>query len=211
VTGGLYEHVVKRFIDTAAAACLLLLLVPLMAAVWLTVVCVLGSPAIYFDTRAGRNGRPIVIAKFRSMSLACGPDGQPLPDADRLGPFGRWLRRSSLDELPQLVSVLVGDMSLVGPRPLPLRYTPRYSPRQATRLQVRPGLTGWAQIHGRNGLDWPARLELDARYVEMLGTWYAPIVDMRILLVTFFQVAWQGLTGRGVTAPGAATMREFLP
>ena len=182
-----------------------------MVAVGLTVVCVLGSPAIYFDTRAGRDGRRIVIGKFRSMSLACGPDGQPLPDADRLGTFGRWLRRSSLDELPQLVSVLVGDMSLVGPRPLPLRYTQRYSPRQATRLQVRPGLTGWAQIHGRNGLDWPARLELDARYVEMLGTWYAPIIDVWILIVTFFQVAWQGLTGRGVTAPGAATMREFLP
>ena len=211
MTGGFYADAVKRFFDIVTATFLLLLLLPVMLLVWLTVLCALGSPAFYFDTRAGREGRPIVIGKFRSMSLACGPDGTPLPDADRLGTFGRWLRRSSLDELPQLVSVLIGDMSLVGPRPLPLRYLERYSARQATRLQVRPGLTGWAQIHGRNHLDWPARLEFDARYVEMLGKWYAPVIDMWILVATFFLVAGQVITGRGVTAPGAATMQEFLP
>jgi lipopolysaccharide/colanic/teichoic acid biosynthesis glycosyltransferase len=121
------------------------------------------------------------------------------------------LRQSSLDELPQLASVLVGDMSVVGPRPLPLNYVGRYSPREATRLSVRPGLTGWAQIHGRNAIAWPQRLEYDAQYVDMLRRWYWPFVDAWIIAVTAVQVVWQGFTGRGVSAPGAATMKEFRP
>ena len=123
--------------------------------------------------------------------------------------LGKFLRRTSLDELPQLANVLAGDMSMVGPRPLPLEYVPRYSPRQALRLRVRPGLTGWAQIHGRNAVGWPERLELDARYVEMMGRWYAPFVDGYIVICTVFLVAWQALTGRGIAAPGSATMQEF--
>jgi lipopolysaccharide/colanic/teichoic acid biosynthesis glycosyltransferase len=134
-----------------------------------------------------------------------------LPDAERLGAFGRFLRRTSLDEIPQLLSVLTGDMSLIGPRPLPVRYVSRYNSRQSLRLDVRPGLTGLAQIRGRNGLDWPARLELDVRYVEMLSRWYAPLLDAWILVATFGVVFWQGLTGRGISGKGAVTMQEFEP
>jgi len=204
-------RVVKRCFDAAVAATLLLLLMPVMMLVWVAVAVFLGLPAFYFDQRAGRHGRTIVVGKFRSMSDAVDESGRPLPDDRRLGAFGRLLRRTSLDELPQLVSVLVGDMSLVGPRPLPLRYVPRYNPRQATRLEVLPGLTGLAQVCGRNGLDWPQRLELDARYVEMMKRWYAPAVDVAILAATAAVVLWQAVSGRGVAGAGAATMKEFDP
>ncbi|MFM7250440.1 MAG: sugar transferase [Planctomycetaceae bacterium] len=209
--GGIYVRVVKRAFDAAVAAALLLLLLPVMMLVWVAVVAVLGLPAFYFDQRAGRDGRMIVVGKFRSMRDAQDGAGRPLPDAERLGWLGRFLRRTSLDELPQLVSVLVGDMSLVGPRPLPLRYVPRYNPRQATRLEVLPGLTGLAQVRGRNGLDWPQRLELDARYVDMMDRWYAPLVDAAILAATGGVVLWQALSGRGISGGGAATMKEFDP
>ncbi len=210
-SGGIYVRVVKRAFDAAVAAALLLLLLPVMMLVWVAVVAVLGLPAFYFDQRAGRDGRMIVVGKFRSMRDALDGAGRPLPDAERLGWLGRFLRRTSLDELPQLVSVLVGDMSLVGPRPLPLRYVPRYNPRQATRLEVLPGLTGLAQVRGRNGLDWPQRLELDARYVDMMDRWYAPLVDAAILAATGGVVLWQALSGRGISGGGAATMKEFDP
>jgi len=201
----------KRLGDVVLAAAALILLAPVIAAVWLAVRFVMGKPVFYIDTRAGQDGRPIRIVKFRSMREAVDVDGRPLPDAERLGAFGRFLRRSSLDELPQVISVLVGDMSVVGPRPLPLAYVSRYSPRQATRLQVRPGLTGWAQIHGRNGVDWPRRLEYDACYVDMLSRWYWPLVDLWIIGATALLVVWQGFTGRGVSAPGSVTMEEFRP
>jgi hypothetical protein len=207
----LYASAGKRACDVLASAALILLLVPLIAAVWVVVRIVLGSPVFYLAERAGKGGQPITLVKFRSMSNATGADGQPLPDADRLGAFGRLLRRTSLDELPQLFSVFVGDMSMIGPRPLPMRYVPRYSPRQAERLRVLPGLTGWAQIHGRNALDWPERLELDAQYVDMLSHWYAPLVDAWIVVCTIGQLLWQALTGRGIAAPGSATMTEFQP
>jgi lipopolysaccharide/colanic/teichoic acid biosynthesis glycosyltransferase len=201
----------KRLGDVVLAATALLVLAPVLAAVWLAVRIRMGKPVFFVDTRAGKDGRPIRICKFRSMREAVDADGRALPDAQRLGAFGRFLRRSSLDELPQLVSVLVGDMSVVGPRPLPLAYVPRYSPRQATRLRVRPGLTGWAQIHGRNGVDWPRRLEYDACYVDMLSRWYWPLVDLWIIGATALLVVWQGVTGRGVSAPGSVTMQEFRP
>ena len=201
----------KRLGDVVLAATALILLAPVIAAVWLAVRLVMGKPVFYVDTRAGQDGRPIRIVKFRSMREAVDADGRPLPDAERLGAFGRFLRRSSLDELPQVISVLVGDMSVVGPRPLPLAYVSRYSPRQATRLQVRPGLTGWAQIHGRNGVDWPRRLEYDACYVDMLSRWYWPLIDLWIIGATALLVVWQGFTGRGVSAPGSVTMEEFRP
>jgi lipopolysaccharide/colanic/teichoic acid biosynthesis glycosyltransferase len=201
----------KRLGDIVLASAALILLLPVLSAVWIAVRLTMGAPVFFIDTRAGKDGRPIRIFKFRSMRQAIGDDGRPLPDAERLGGFGRFLRRSSLDELPQLVSVLVGDMSLVGPRPLPLAYVPRYSSRQATRLRVRPGLTGWAQIHGRNGVDWPRRLEYDAQYVDMLRRWYWPFVDLRIIGSTAFLIVWQAVTGRGVSAPGSATMEEFRP
>ena len=207
----MYSPLIKRLLDIVFSAVLIVLLAPVMLFTWLAVRVVLGVPAIYRDERAGLDGRPIQIAKFRSMTAATGPDGGLLPDADRLGPFGRFLRRTSLDELPQLLSVLAGDMSLVGPRPLPVRYVARYTPRQATRLLVRPGLTGWAQIHGRNAVAWPERLEYDAEYVESMQFWTAPLTDFWIVLVTIVQIVWQGITGRGVSAPGSATMQEFFP
>jgi sugar transferase EpsL len=206
-----YAAYVKRGGDLLAAGALVVLLAPIMAVVALAVWLVLGRPVLYREERAGLGGRPIRIAKFRSMRVATDGDGRPLPDGERLGRFGRILRRTSLDELPQLFSVLWGDMSLVGPRPLPLRYVDRYSPRQATRLTVRPGLTGWAQIHGRNAVDWPRRLEYDAEYVEMLGRRTAPLTDLWIVGATVIQIVWQSVTGRGVSAPGVATMQEFSP
>ena len=207
----LYARFVKRPLDIVFATLLIVLLAPVMLLTWLAVRLVLGAPALFRDERAGLGGRPIQIAKFRSMSLATGPDGQLLPDAERLGAFGRFLRQTSLDELPQLFSVLAGDMSLVGPRPLPMRYVGRYDGRQATRLAVRPGLTGWAQIHGRNAVAWPERLEYDAEYVERLGRPGALFADFWIVLMTIIQILWQAITGRGVAAPGAATMQEFCP
>jgi lipopolysaccharide/colanic/teichoic acid biosynthesis glycosyltransferase len=207
----MYAARVKPLLDFGAAATLLVMLLPVMAIVAAAVWLALGRPILYRETRAGLGGRPIRIAKFRSMRDAADPDGNPLPDGDRLGGFGRFLRRTSLDELPQLFSVLRGDMSLVGPRPLPMRYVERYSPRQATRLTVRPGLTGWAQIHGRNALDWPRRLEYDAEYVEMLGRGTAPLADLWIVGASVIQIVWQSVTGRGVSAPGVATMQEFAP
>ena len=206
-----YARFLKRGCDLVAAAVLFVVLLPVITLVALVVWLALGRPILHRDERAGLGGRTIRIAKFRSMTSATGPDGRLLPDADRLGPFGRFLRRTSLDELPQLFSVLKGDMSLVGPRPLPLRYVPRYNARQVTRLDVRPGLTGWAQIHGRNAVDWPERLELDARYVEMLARPTAPLTDLWIVGVTAFQILLQAVTGRGISATGSATMHEFAP
>ena len=207
----LYARHLKRLADLLASAVLLLLLLPLMALVALAVRLILGPPILFRDERAGLGARPIRIAKFRSMSQATDASGRLLPDAARLGFFGRFLRQTSLDELPQLFSVIVGDMSMIGPRPLPLRYVPRYNARQSARLLVRPGLTGWAQIHGRNAVDWPERLELDACYVEMLGRMRAPLTDLWIAAVTVVQILSQGFTGRGIAAPGSATMQEFAP
>lgn len=207
----MYAGLVKRLLDVVFSAVLIILLAPVMLVTWLAVRLVLGKPALFRDERAGLNGRPFRLAKFRSMTEATGPDGNLLPDAERLGAFGKFLRRTSLDELPQLFNVLAGDMSMVGPRPLPMRYTPRYTPRQAMRLLVRPGITGWAQIHGRNAVAWPERLEYDAEYVERMGRPGALATDFWIVLVTLVQISWQAVTGRGVAAPGSATMQEFAP
>ena len=207
----MYTGLVKRLLDVVFSAVLIILLAPVMLVTWLAVRLVLGKPALFRDERAGLNGRPFRLAKFRSMTEATGPDGRLLPDAERLGAFGKFLRRTSLDELPQLFNVLAGDMSMVGPRPLPMRYTPRYNPRQAMRLFVRPGITGWAQIHGRNAVAWPERLEYDAEYVERMSQPGALLTDSWIVLVTLVQISWQAVTGRGVAAPGSATMQEFAP
>ena len=207
----MYAGLVKRLLDVVFSAVLIILLAPVMLVTWLAVRLVLGKPALFRDERAGLNGRPFRLAKFRSMTEATGPDGRLLPDAERLGAFGKFLRRTSLDELPQLFNVLAGDMSMVGPRPLPMRYTPRYNPRQAMRLFVRPGITGWAQIHGRNAVAWPERLEYDAEYVERMSQPGALLTDSWIVLVTLVQISWQAVTGRGVAAPGSATMQEFAP
>ena len=191
----------KRVFDVAVACGALLLTSPLIAATAATVRLQLGSPVLFRQARAGRHGEPFDVVKFRSMSDATDDDGNPLPDGERLGRFGALLRASSLDELPQLWNVVTGHMSLIGPRPLPVAYVERYSERQRRRLDARPGITGWAQIHGRNTVDWPERLELDVEYVERAS----PAFDLQILWRTLGMV----LGRRGVSASGHATMHEF--
>ncbi len=162
----------------------------------------LGSPVLFRQERAGRNAARILVPKFRSMSDERDPDGNLLPDDERLTPFGAKLRSTSLDELPQLWTVIKGDMSLVGPRPLPTIYVDRYSPLQRRRLDTRPGITGWAQVNGRNATSWPARLEQDVWYVD-----HASLrLDLRILALTLKTA----LRRDGVAAEGHATMREFM-
>jgi len=197
---GAYRHV-KRGVDWVAAAALLVLLSPLLLAVALVVRLALGSPVLFVQTRSGRDGEPFRLLKFRTMRDAVGPDGRPLPDAERMTAVGRVLRATSLDELPGLVNVLRGEMSLVGPRPLLAEYLPRYSARQRLRHAVRPGITGLAQVSGRNAVSWEERLELDVRYVERLSPW----LDLSILVRTVPVV----LGARGVRLPGRATMEPF--
>jgi len=190
----------KRPLDAAAAAAALLLLLPMLAGTALAVRLALGPGVLFRQERAGRHGAPFTLLKFRSMRA---PRHEGEPDAARLTRFGRLLRASALDEVPQLVNVLRGEMSLVGPRPLPMAYLPRYTPRQAERLRVRPGLAGLAQARGRNAVPWADRLELDARYagrVTARGDLGAVIGTLRVLL-----------SGRGVSAPGHATMPELPP
>lgn len=207
----MYVKSLKRLFDVVGAAVLLVALAPLMVGVAVVVWLVQGRPVLFRDERAGLNGERIGVTKFRSMRPPSETPAGLCTDEERLTPLGRFLRRTSLDELPQLFSVIRGDMSLVGPRPLPMRYVARYTPRQATRLRVRPGLTGWAQIHGRNSIAWPERLEYDAQYVEMANRWWSPLLDLWIIAATVVQVVWQAVTGRGVSSPGYATMQEFAP
>lgn len=192
---GWYPRRGKRALDLAATAALLPLLAPVLLATAVAVRLALGRPILFRQTRAGRGGAPFTVLKFRSMA-----EGEA-PDAARLSRFGRALRASALDELPQLLNVLRGDMSLVGPRPLPLHYLRHYSPAQARRLAVRPGLAGLAQAAGRNAVPWDRRLALDARYAANPTA----AGDLRILL----RCAALALTGAGATAPGHASMPPF--
>ena len=161
----------------------------------------MGPPVLFRQLRPGREGRPFELTKFRTMTDQRGPDGALLPDAQRLTALGRFLRRTSIDELPELVNVVRGDMSLVGPRPLLMEYLPRYSPEQARRHEVRPGVTGWTQVNGRNALTWEEKFALDVWYVDHRST----RLDLEILGRTVSQV----LGGQGVSAPGHATMEPF--
>ena len=191
----------KRILDfTAALMALLLLCLPL-AVLTLLVRRKLGHPAFFRQVRPGLHGQPFEMVKFRSMTDARGPDGALLPDAERLTPFGRFLRASSLDELPGLWNVLKGDMSLVGPRPLLMEYLPLYSPEQARRHAVRPGITGWAQVNGRNALGWDDKFKLDVWYVDHRSLW----LDIKILWLTVKKV----LVRDGISAAGEATMARF--
>lgn len=192
----------KRLFDILASASALLLLSPVLAGVALLVALKLGRPVLFRQQRPGLDGKPFTMLKFRTMLDTRDAAGRPLSDAERLTPFGRRLRASSLDELPELWNVLKGDLSLVGPRPLLMEYLPRYNARQRRRHEVRPGLTGWAQIHGRNAVDWQERFELDVWYVEHRSFW----LDMKILAMTVRLV----LSRRGVSAQGEATMRKFM-
>ena len=191
----------KRLLDIVGALLGLLLLSPLFLGITLAVRRRMGPPALFSQLRAGLEGRPFRLYKFRSMTDARDGDGSLLPDADRLTPLGVFLRRTSLDELPQLWNVLCGAMSLVGPRPLLPEYVPLYDERQRKRLSVKPGITGWAQINGRNALTWEEKFELDVWYVEHRSLW----LDLEILTAT----AWKVLRREGISAPGAATMPPF--
>ena len=170
----------KRLFDLVAALlALMLFALPLLVLVWL-IRRELGSPVLFKQVRPGLHGKPFKMVKFRTMTDERGPDGALLPDAQRLTPFGRFLRASSLDELPELWNVLCGEMSLVGPRPLLMDYLPLYSPGQTRRHEVRPGITGWAQVNGRNALSWEEKFKLDVWYVDNFSLW----LDMRILIAT---------------------------
>ncbi len=191
----------KRLFDLVLSILgLLALALPLLVLVWL-VRRKLGSPVFFRQVRPGLNGKPFEMVKFRTMTCELGPDGQLLPDAVRLTPFGRFLRATSLDELPELWNVLKGDMSLVGPRPLLLDYLPLYTPEQARRHEVRPGITGWAQVNGRNALSWEDKFQLDVWYVDHRSLW----LDIKILWLTVKKV----LVRDGISAAGEATMPKF--
>ncbi|MHB1558651.1 MAG: sugar transferase [Isosphaeraceae bacterium] len=182
--GAAGSRAIKRLMDVVLSAAGLIGLAPIMAVVAIAVGLKMGRPVLFRQVRPGQGGRPFVLYKFRTMRQANAPDGGPLPDADRLTALGAFLRRTSLDELPQLWNVLKGDMSLVGPRPLLVEYLPHYDDRQRTRHDVQPGITGLAQVHGRNELPWDLRLELDARYVEQLSI----RLDVAILVRTVMNV-----------------------
>lgn len=191
----------KRLIDFVAAAAGLIMLAPFGLILAVVVVWRLGWPVFFSQERPGRDGVPFRMVKFRSMSQATDAGGRLLPDEQRLTAFGRWLRSTSLDELPELWNVLRGEMSLVGPRPLMTEYLPLYSPRQAQRHAVRPGITGWAQINGRNASSWEERLEHDVWYVENRSL----ALDLRILLLTLGRI----FRREGIAAEGHATMPPF--
>ena len=191
----------KRGVDIIAAAAGFLALAPIIATAALMIYFSTGRPVLFRQARPGKGGRLFTLYKFRTMSEARGSAGEPLPDAERLTIIGRLLRRYSLDELPQLWNVVRGDMSLVGPRPLLVEYLPLYSAEQARRHDVRPGITGWAQINGRNAQSWEERLRLDVWYVDNRSLW----LDLKILALTLLKV----IRAEGVSRPGHATMPRF--
>lgn len=194
--------VVKRLIDVVASGAALILLAPLIALVAVAVRLRLGGPVLFRQPRPGLNAEIFECLKFRTMTDDRDEHGDLLTDAKRLPAFGEFLRRTSLDELPQLWSVLKGDMSLVGPRPLMVRYLPRYSAEQSRRHLVQPGITGWAQVNGRNAIDWDRKLALDTWYVDNRGL----SLDLKILVMTVRIV----ITASGVSRDGQVSMEEFL-
>ena len=187
----------KRFFDFSASLAALLLLSPVLLLLALLVGVKLGSPVFFTQTRPGLHGQPFQMIKFRTMTNACREDGSLLPDVERLTRFCRFLRSTSLDELPELWNVLKGEMSLVGPRPLLMEYLPLYSPEQARRHEVKPGITGWAQVNGRNAISWEDKFQLDVRYVDHQSFW----LDLKILLLTIKNVIYrQDINAAGDTA-----------
>ena len=191
----------KRLLDVLLATAALVVLAPVFMAVALLVRFKLGPKALFRQQRPGRFGRPFHLLKFRTMTLTRGPSGELLSDADRLTPMGQFLRSTSLDELPELLNVLRGEMSLVGPRPLLTEYLPLYSPEQMRRHEVRPGITGWAQVNGRNAISWREKLAFDVWYVDN----YSGGLDLKILLRTLGTV----FRRQGITGENEATVSKF--
>jgi sugar transferase EpsL len=191
----------KRLFDVVVASVGLLVTSPVLAVLAVAIRCSLGSPVLFSQTRPGLHGQPFTLRKFRTMTAARDGEGELRPDAERLNRFGRFLRGSSLDELPELWNVLRGEMSLVGPRPLLMQYLELYDDFQARRHEVRPGITGWAQVNGRNLVSWDERFAMDVWYVDNQSFW----LDLKILLMTIVKV----FRGEGVNQPGHATMENF--
>ncbi|MBT1258750.1 sugar transferase [Pseudomonas sp. VS40] len=192
---------IKRIFDIVASTIGLIILSPVIAFTAWRIRKRLGSPVLFRQVRPGLGGKPFEMIKFRTMRDAVNRDGRPLPDAERMTPYGAFLRATSLDELPELINVLKGDMSLVGPRPLLMEYLPLYSPEQFRRHEVKPGVTGWAQINGRNELSWDDKFKLDVWYVNNRSFW----LDIKIIFLTVKKVVVRD----GISAAGEATMSKF--
>ncbi|MFB3902794.1 MAG: sugar transferase [Acidobacteriota bacterium] len=197
----MYRRFGKRAIDVALSASSLVLLSPLLAVLAILVRLLLGSPVLFRQERPGLNGRAFTLYKFRTMLESRDSEGRYLPDGDRLTRFGRFLRSTSLDELPELLNVFKGDMSIVGPRPLLMQYLGRYTPEQTRRHEVRPGITGWAQVNGRNAISWDQKFSLDVWYVDRISL----CLDLRIVALT----VWKIVKRDGINQGGHATMEEF--
>lgn len=198
----MYRRIGKRLLDVALSGAGLILLMPLIGALAVIVRTRLGTPVLFRQQRPGLHGRLFTIYKFRTMTDTRDAQGALLPDAERLTKFGYFLRSTSFDELPELLNVFQGDMSVVGPRPLLTQYLQRYSPEQARRHEVRPGITGWAQVNGRNALSWEQKFALDVWYVDNLSFG----LDLRVITLTI----WKILKREGISEPGQATAQEFM-
>ena len=198
----MYKNYFKRILDFVIVSCVLLIIWPilLLVAVWLHFANK-GAGAFFFQERPGRNGKIFKVIKFKTMTDERDKDGKLLPDAKRLTKVGRFVRSTSIDELPQLLNVLKGDMSLVGPRPLLVKYLPLYSPQQARRHEVRPGITGWAQCHGRNAISWTEKFKLDVWYVDHCTF----VTDLKVILLTIKKV----IVREGISSNSSETMEPF--
>jgi len=194
--------IAKRILDIVGASVGIVLLLPVMAIVAIIIRLTMGAPVLFRQVRPGLHGKPFVMYKFRTMLDLRDEQGNLLPDEKRLTPLGRFLRSTSLDELPELFNVLKGDMSLVGPRPLLMKYLDRYTSEQFRRHEVKPGITGWAQVNGRNALTWEEKFKLDVWYVDNWDLW----LDIKILALTL----WKVVKREGITHPGQVTMEEFM-
>ena len=197
----IYARLFKPVLDRSLAFLLIILLLPVMVIVALAIYCTMGAPVVFKQVRPGKNAKLFSIYKFRTMTDEKGPDEELLPDHLRLKGFGRFIRSTSLDELPQLFNVLKGEMSFIGPRPLLVEYLPLYSPEQQRRHAVLPGITGWAQVNGRNTISWQRKFELDVEYVERISF----LTDLTIILLTLKKV----FVREGISQEGHVTMEKF--
>jgi len=193
---------IKRVLDFVLSIIIMLVCLPVMLIVGLIIFLTEGRPIFFFHERPGKDGQPFKLIKFRSMRNARDAEGNLLPDGKRITNFGNFIRKTSIDELPEFINVLRGEMSLVGPRPLLMQYVDRYSPQQFRRHEVLPGITGWAQVNGRNAISWNEKFMLDIWYIDHWSVW----LDIKILLLT----VWKVISGEGISQPGRATMDEFM-
>jgi len=193
---------IKRILDFVLSIIIMLVCLPVMLIVGLIIFLTEGRPIFFFHERPGKDGQPFKLIKFRSMRNARDAEGNLLPDGKRITNFGNFIRKTSIDELPEFINVLRGEMSLVGPRPLLMQYVDRYSQQQFRRHEVLPGITGWAQVNGRNAISWNEKFMLDIWYIDHWSVW----LDIKILLLT----VWKVISGEGISQPGRATMDEFM-